>query len=230
MIAKNKHFMYNLHVTFFRRKFMKMTKMMSIAAVVAMMGFGVSAQAADADTGMYVRGAIGEAHTTLDTSNTVHATYITGDSTDKFAYELDFGYRFNKYVGAELGYVDFGKPNYDLTRGTTGETSVMYVKNKAVVAAVRGYYPVNDKVTLTGRVGAAFVHTYVDRQSASVNDAYTGTDNQVHPTFGVGAMYKLTEKVSLTGDVNWYPKITKTNDNATDTNAYMLSVGLQYKF
>lgn len=209
---------------------MKMTKMMSIAAVVAMMSVGVTAQAADADSGVYVRGAIGMAHTSLDTSNTVHATYITSDSTNKFAYEFDLGYRFNQYVGAELGYVDFGNPNYSLTRGTTGETSVMYVKNKAVVAAVRGFYPVNDKFTVTGRVGAAFVHTSVDRQSAYPDDAYTGSDNQVHPTFGVGAMYKLTQNVSLTGDVNWYPKITKTNDNATDTNAYMVSVGLQYKF
>jgi OOP family OmpA-OmpF porin len=46
----------------------------------------------------------------------------------------------------------------------------------------------------------------------------------------VGGMYKLTEQLSLTADLNWYPKITKTNDNATDTNARMLSVGLQYSF
>lgn len=209
---------------------MKMTKMMSMAAMVVMMGVGVSAQASDADTGVYVRGAIGQAHTSLDTSNTVHQTYITSDSKNKFGYELDLGYRFNKYVGTELGYVDFGNPNYNLTRATTGETSVLNVKNKAVVAAVRGFYPVNDKVTLTGRVGAVFVRTSLDRQSASPSDAYTGKDTQVHATYGVGAMYKLNEKVSLTGDVNMYPKITKTNDQATDTNAYMVSVGLQYKF
>lgn len=205
---------------------MKMTKVMGVVAV-AMMGMSMGAQAADAETGVYVRGAIGQAHTTLDTSHTMHETYITGDSTDKFAYELGLGYRFNQNVGAELSYVDFGKPTYDLTRGSNGETSVLTVKNKAVVAAVRGFYPVNDQFTLTGRVGAAFVQTDVNRAGQV---SYSGSDNQVHPTFGVGAMYKLTKQVSLTSDINWYPKITKTNDDATDTNAYMVSVGLQYKF
>lgn len=183
-----------------------------------------------ADDGLYVRAAIGQARTSLDTTNTVHATYITGDSTDKFAFELGVGYRFNSYLGAEISYVDFGEPNYHLTRGATGETSVMYVHNKGVVTALRGFYPVSDSVTLTGRIGAVFVRTSLDRQSDSANDAYTGKDNQVHATYGLGVMYKFSEKLNLTADVNWYPKITKTNDNATDTNASMVSVGLQYKF
>jgi OOP family OmpA-OmpF porin len=182
------------------------------------------------ETGFYLRGALGQAHTTLDTSNTVHATYITGDDVNKLSIEIGGGYRFNQYVGAELSYVDFGKPRYDLTRGTTGETSVMTVKNTGVVAAVRGFYPINDKFTLTGRVGAVFVHTSLDRKSDSPDDAYTGKDNQVHSTIGIGGTYKLTDKLSLTGDLNWYPNITKTNDNATDTNARMASVGLQYNF
>jgi len=197
------------------------------AAIVTLAACGVAH--AD-DSGFYLRGALGLAHTTLDTSNTVHATYITGDSVNKLGVELGGGYRFNQYVAAELSYVNFGKPHYNLTRGTIGETSVMYVKNQAVVAAVRGFYPVNQDFTLTGRVGAAFVHTSLDRQSDSPDDAYTGKDNQVHPTFGLGGIYKLTNSLSLTADINWYPKITKTNDNATDTNAYMASVGLQYNF
>lgn len=208
---------------------MKMTKMMSVAAMVAMMSASVQAQTYT-EVGPYVRGAIGQAHTKLDTKNTQHQTFITSDDTDKFGAEVDLGYRFNRYVGTEIGYADFGKPNYHLTRGTTGETSVMYVKNKVAVAAVRGFYPVNEQFTVTGRVGAAFVHTSLDRQSDSPDDAYTGKDNQTHATYGLGVMYKLADNLSLTGDLNWYPRITKTNDNATDTNARMLSVGLQYKF
>ena len=207
---------------------MKKSMFARIFAVAALMSAG--AFAASPDAGFYVKGQLGVAHTSLDTSNTLHATYITSDSTDKFAYELAFGYRYNTYVGAELAYVNFGSPNYDLTRATSGETSNMTVKNSAIVAAVRGYYPVNDAVTLTGRVGAAFVHTHVSRVSPYPDDAYDVSDNQVHPTLGVGVMYKITEKVSATADFNWYPKITKTNDNATDTNAYMVGVGLQYKF
>lgn len=198
--------------------------------VIAALSFAAINLAHAEDNGFYVRGALGQAHTQLDTSNTVHATYITGEDVNKLGVEISGGYRFNRYVGAELGYIDFGKAHYDLTRGSTGETSVMYVKNTAFVTAVRGFYPVNEKLTVTGRAGAVFVHTSLDRQSAFPDDAYMGSDNQVHATFGIGGMYKLTEKLNLTADLNWYPKITKTNDNATDTNARMLSVGLQYNF
>jgi OOP family OmpA-OmpF porin len=128
------------------------------------------------DSGFYLRGALGQAHTTLDTANTVHATYITGESVNKLGLEIGGGYRFNRYLGAELAYVDFGKAHYDLTRGTTGETSVMYVENQGLVAAVRGFYPLNDRFTVTGRAGAVFVSTSLDRQSASADDAYTGKD------------------------------------------------------
>jgi hypothetical protein len=99
----------------------------------------------------------------------------------------------------------------------------VYVQNTALVTAVRGFYPVSDNFTVTGRAGAVFVHTSLDRQSAYADDTYTGKDNQVHATFGIGGMYKLTNKLNLTADLNWYPKITKTNDNATDTNARMVS-------
>ena len=204
-------------------------KKLTIALIAATCAMALNS-AHGADDGVYVRAAIGQAHTTLDTSNTVHATYITSDSTDKFAFELGLGYRFNRYIGAEISYVDFGEPNYHLTRGATGETSVMYVRNKGVVTAVRAFYPITDNITMTGRAGAIFVHTSLDRQSDSANDAYTGKDDQVHGTYGLGVMIKLSEQLNLTADMNWYPKITKTNDNATDTNASMISVGLQYKF
>lgn len=205
---------------------MKKTTMLLCATTCAL-AFN-SAQAGD--EGIYMRAAIGQAHTTLDTANTMHATYITSDSTDKFAFELGIGYRFNPYVGAEISYVDFGRPNYHLTRGSTGETSVMTVHNKGIVTAVRGFYPINDHFTLTGRAGAVFVQTSLDRQSASPDDAYTGKDHQLHSTYGLGLMVRLAERLHLSADVNWYPKITKTNDNATDTNASMVSVGLQYTF
>ncbi|MFC5768299.1 outer membrane beta-barrel protein [Thauera sinica] len=212
--------------TIFNQRKSGMKAIQSIVAALILAAGAAHAQ----DSGFYLRGAIGQAHTTLDTSNTVHATYITGESVNKPGLEIGGGYRFNRHVGAELSYVDFGKPHYDLTRRTTGETSVLYVKNRGLVTAVRGFYPVGENFTLTGRIGAIFVRTSLDRQSVHPDSAYTGRDKQTHATFGIGGMYKLIDRLSLVADINWYPKITKTNDNATDTNARMASVGLQYDF
>ncbi len=205
---------------------MKKVIALSLFAGGSMLTFSAHA----ADEGVYARAAIGQSRTTLDTSNTMHATFITGERTRQFGLELGLGYRFNPYLGAEISYVDFGTASYDLTRGSTGETSVMRVHNQGVVTALRGFYPATDRLTLTGRAGAIFVHTSLDRQSASADDAYTGKDQQLHATYGLGIMYQLTEQLHLTADLNWYPRITKTNDNATDTNASMMTVGLQYRF
>lgn len=207
-----------------------MNNTIKTACAAALLTMATASLAAPEDTGLYLTASLGQAHTTLDTKNTEHATIITGDSTDKLGYSLGVGYRFNTYVGVEASYVNFGKPSYNLVRGTTGETSRLTVKNEAFVLAAQGYLPLNDAFTLTGKAGVAFVHTKLNRTSDSPDDAYQGKDNQTHPTFGIGALYKLTQAVSLRVNADWYPKITKSNDEATDTNARMLSAGVQYKF
>ncbi|OQS45772.1 hypothetical protein B0T49_20300 [Chromobacterium violaceum] len=207
-----------------------MKKLTKTALVATLLTASAVSHAASNDSGLYVTGSLGQAHTTLDTSNTQHATQIVSDSTDKLGYSLGLGYRFNTYVGAEASYVNFGKPSYNLVRGTTGETSTMTVKNEAFVLAAQGYLPVSDSFSLTGKAGLAFVHTDVNRESPFPDDAYHVQDNQMHPTYGIGGLYKVNQNLAVRANVDWYPKITKTNDNATDTNAYMLSAGLQYTF
>ncbi len=202
---------------------------MKFAAIVAVLsaGLAMNAHAAEEVSGFYIKGSLGQARTTLDTANTVHATFITADKPTKTGTELALGYRFGQYFGMEVAQARFGTPSYDLTRGSSGEQSVLTVKNTANVIALRGFYPVNDTLTLTGRAGVALVSTKVARVGAP---AYEGSENQVHATYGLGGLYKLTSNLSATADVNFYPNITKTSDNATDTSARMITVGLQYRF
>ncbi|MBO9538881.1 outer membrane beta-barrel protein [Herbaspirillum sp.] len=206
---------------------MKTAHILLAAACIATSASALAAP----NEGLYVAASLGQAHTSLDTSNTMHATTITSDSTNKLGLGLALGYRFNQHIGAELAYVDFGKPTYDLVRGTSGEVSQLTVQNTALVLSAVGYLPLNEAFTLTGKAGAAFVHTKVDRVGApGHDDTYHVSDDQLHPTFGIGATYKLSSNLDLRMNLDWYPKITKTNDNATDTNAYMLGLGLQYNF
>lgn len=198
-----------------------------IAVIATLASLTQTAHASEDVSGFYVKGSLGQAHTTLDTSNTTHATYITADQPNKTGTELALGYRFGQYFGMEVAQARFGTPSYDLTRGSSGEQSVLTVKNTANVIALRGFYPVNETLTLTGRAGVALVHTKVVRAGAP---SYEGEENQAHATYGLGALYKLTPNLSAVADLNFYPKITKTSDNATDTNARMVSVGLQYHF
>lgn len=207
---------------------MKALKSLSLVALLMVSG-AVYAASGD-DLGFYATGSLGVANTKLDTKNTVHSTEITSDSTNKLAYQLGVGYRFHTNVGAELTYINFGKPTYDLRRGG-GEESRLEVKNTAIVASVVGYIPLNEAFTLTGKVGAAFVKTKLNRVGDPANDdTYSASDNQVHATYGIGALYKVSNQWSITGNLDNYPKISRTNDNATDTDAWVASVGVRYKF
>lgn len=210
---------------------MKLIKLL-LSVCVAALSTSAFADPVNQAAGWYITGAAGQANTKLDTSNTVHATAITSDSTDKFAYTLGAGYRFNNYIGTELSYVNFGKPTYDLLRQDgSNAASKLTVKNTAWVAAVVGYLPVNNDFTATGKFGTAFVHTKVDRVGAPGNDdTYHDSDDQVHPMFGIGGLYKLNANLDLRANVDWYPNITKTSDTSTDTDSYLLSIGVQYRF
>ncbi|WP_312260009.1 porin family protein [Limnohabitans sp.] len=202
-------------------------KFVAATAIATLLGLSLNVHAAEDVSGFYFKGSIGQASTKLDTSNTVHATYITADQPNKTGSELALGYRFGQYFGVELAQARFGSPSYNLTRGSSGEQSVLTVKNVANVVALRGFYPVNDAITITGRAGIAMVKTNVSRVG---EPSYDGSENQTHATYGVGMLYKLTPNLSAAADLNLYPNITKTSDNATDTSARMVSVGLQYRF
>lgn len=198
-------------------------RLLLVAALMAM-----SATSMAAESGLYVTGSMGIADTSLDASDLSHGAGIINNSTNKFAYSLGMGYRFNTYVGAEASYVNFGSPTYNLRR-TDGVTSKMTIKNEAYVMAVQGYIPLSPVVTLTGKVGLAFVHTDVNNQSAAAG-SYHNKDNQVHPMFGFGGLYGINENLSVKANVDWYPKLTKGGSDAADTDARMISVGLQYGF
>jgi hypothetical protein len=201
-------------------------KKTAFATLAALSLVALSVGSAHAESkGWYVKGAVGQATTTLDTSNTSHSTTIASESNSKSAMEASVGYKYNKYLGSEIGYATFGTPTYALTN-TIG-ASDLSVKNTSTFVAVRGFYPIDDKLTLTGRVGVARVKTDVNRVGAQ---NYANSESQTHPTYGIGVIYNIAPNLAATADFNLYPTLTKTSDNATDTKARALLVGLQYSF
>lgn len=200
--------------------------MKRVVLVAALMAMPLTLMAAE--PGFYVTGSLGVANTSLDASDLPHAAGIISNSTNKLAYSLGMGYRFNTYAGAEAAYVNFGSPTYNLRRND-GVRSKMTIENEAYVMAVQGYIPLTPDVTLTGKVGMAFVHTDVNNQSSRAG-SYHDKDNQVHPMFGFGGLYGLNENLSVKANIDFYPKLTKGGSDAADTDARMISVGLQYDF
>ncbi len=196
-------------------------------AFSALLSIAMVSSAYAADTGLYIAADIGVANTQVDPSNSQHATYITSSTENKFGYGFTGGYQFNKYIGVQLSYVDFGKASFNLTRGTTGEQSVATIQNSSWVPAIVGFLPISEKFILSGKIGSAITHTKVDRVGAP---SYSVSDDQTSFTYGIGGLYAINENISLRVNADFYPKITKTNENATDTDGYTVTAGVQYKF
>ena len=129
--------------------------------------------AAQADAGWYVGAAYGMTSANIDTSSFPGLTIDDGSS----GFKLYGGFQFNKYLGAEVGYVDFG--SFDVTAGSSGDLSAT-----AYTIAAVGTLPLNESFALYGKAGM-----WVWKSKSSI-PATTGDDgNDVF--FGAGVRYKF---------------------------------------
>lgn len=175
------------------------------------MGVLVSQSAFSADTGFYADIGVGQSKADLNDSSG-----FTVDDTDT-SYSIGVGYNVNKYISVEGGYLKLGKVKIS----TSGTVSGTYYGSPfsatgtlSASAEVDGFYlgpvfrlPVSDKLEVFGRAGAYFwsVDT-VASASGSLTYAgttYTGgataqeTDNGTDAYYGVGASYKINDRVSV---------------------------------
>ena len=82
----------------------------------------------------------------------------------------------------------------------------------------------NDKWSLTSRLGATFTHT---KNTYGLPNYYSRNEETADIIAGVGAAYKLTSNVAATVDVNYMPiKL----DSYSKSDPAMVSAGLKYNF
>lgn len=123
--------------------------------------FAVSFSALAADSGPYVYGGIGIAHSKRQ-SQADKALFNSGitaldshaDDNDT-SYKLQGGYRFNRYLSIEGGYVDFGRYNYKAASSAPViATRDGHVGTDAWNAGVVGTLPIGDRFALSAKLGA----------------------------------------------------------------------------
>jgi long-chain fatty acid transport protein len=100
------------------------------------------------------------------------------------------GYQFNKYLGVEGGYVNLN----DMT-GTTG-TVVTNIDTDAWALGAVLSYPVTDKLSVMGKLGAAYMLADVRTKNGAALTVTTG-DDSYEPNYGVGISYALLDFLSL---------------------------------
>lgn len=125
----------------------------------------------------------------------------SGDFNDNDnAFAIGLGYNLSKIFSLELGYHDLGNIHYseNLFGGITGSRTLeTSVDTSATQLSAVAKLPVNDNFDLYARLG--YAHLKVDA-TYSINgtvQSEQASDSDNKAIFGVGASYKVNEKISL---------------------------------
>ena len=146
-------------------------------AAVGMVAFA-NAQAADEHDGFYVGIGIGE------------ATDKVGEFEDSdTSFKVMGGYAFNRYLAAELAWIDAGElqdrvDDLDLT-----------VESEGAVAAVIGKLPLGDWFTAYAKLGYAFYDEKVTARLGSASETEKHSEEDL--LYGVGAEINLGTRFKL---------------------------------
>lgn len=206
-----------------------------ILAVVAITGLFGSTVAL-AENGFYVDASIGQM--------TANIPAAAGGTTNKkdTTFSLGGGYKFNDYLGAEVGYQDLGKVGYFWTgAGTTNFQGNVIVGTGALSlnAKTDGFYfgptlsyPVNDQFSVNARAGwynwttqatlnmvaAGTINGTAFAAGATGSAKASGTDNYI----GLGATYNVSKNVGINLNYTQYKVSSYKADNFT--------IGARYSF
>ena len=145
------------------------------------------------------------------------------DDTDT-AWKLFVGYKFNPYISAEGGYIDFGESDADdviLGIPVSAEAEV-----DGFFLAGIGSWPINERFSVFGKLGVLFWDVEVDASGGgvSVSEDETGTDI----LFGLGGEYSFTNQ--LAARIEWERFDGVGDSDVGNTDIDLFSASLIFSF
>lgn len=152
------------------------------------------------------------------------STSITHDQRDA-TYKVFGGYQFTPYFGMEAGYFDLGEFGFKSNTTTPTGTLDGRIKLDGLNLDLVGTLPVNDQLSLLGRVGmirARARDTFTTTGDLSVANPTPQTTQQSYKA-GVGFAYKFSPSMTLRGELERY-RINDAVGNKGDINTATLSL------
>ena len=154
-------------------------------------------------------------------------------------YGFQVGYRFNRWLAFEGGYVDLGDTTFRASAPatlngdpTTADTFTQKLTSNiaGLTASVLGILPINFRWEAYGRAGLLIGNDELDVRAAnSADSASFDVSESVTDTFlGVGIAFSLVEIYSVRAE---YTRILDAGDEISGENDIdMLSLGLTVRF
>jgi OOP family OmpA-OmpF porin len=158
------------------------------------------------ESGAYVGGALGQAK--LKEWCTVGPTdVLTACEDTDTGWKLFGGYRFNRYIGIEATYIDWGE-----TSGTVNSINVTAEQTSMGVAAV-GSFDFTPQFAVFGKAG--LLRTEQETRGLTTRER---SETEFH--YGLGLRFAFTR--------NWVARAEW--ERADELEAEMLSIGVEYRF
>ena len=195
---------------------MKNFKQIAIAAALL-----VGSQLAIAD-GVYLIASVGPAIPASSVKSDLDSSFISagyrGLSTSMSngtSMRGGLGYAIGDTLAVEGAYFNSGTMTYSGTASGVGVNADLKVT--AMQIAIVGSFPVSDQLSLYGKFG----YSHASTDAAVRFGTFTGStsENKNSAGYGVGAMYKVSDKISVRAGYEKY---------ASDLTGFL--VGIQLKF
>jgi OOP family OmpA-OmpF porin len=186
-----------------------------IVALIASVAAMSAAQAQQAAPRAYVGGALA----TADHDYKISGASNVNTSGYKTSGKLFGGYEFNQNWGVEAGYTDFRKSRVNYTANgvnNSGET-----KGNSIYLAAKATMPINEQVSVYGKLGAARNKNELEMLNASLN-----RDERKTEAYGaLGAQYNVNQNVAVIAE---YERYGKSKDFGAKADVW--TVGAKYSF
>ena len=190
-----------------------------VAAILGLMAAAVAVPAAaQGDTGIYLGGSGGMAHWTRSCAQ----SNVPCDDND-VEWRAFAGYRFNRWLGAEVAYFDLGEASGNGLLGGAPASFQLeaYGFDAVAVATVQ----LVGQLHFVGRLGIYWARSTVNQQFAGF-DGQTSAGTNHNYTFGAGLQYNLGP-IGLQASWQRYDNVG-TGDVEDDVDYY--SLGLIWRF
>lgn len=177
-----------------------------------------AAHARDGDDSRFYAGiATGQSRSTLENS----AGERFSSQNHPLRVKLYGGLELTDNLALEAGVAGVAS-RYRFDRASFGTAQDPRLASRALYAAVKGSVPVGENLSLHAKLGVA--HSRFEMSNAGALDR---TVSGTKPMFGIGAAYKLTEKVAATLEFEHYGTV---REQKVELRQRQLQLGLKFDF
>ena len=204
------------------------------SACVALVALALGRAAAADDSGVYVAAGVGLVDTPDEAILGLEDVgELTGRTDDGDAsWGISAGYRFNRYIAIELGYLDLGETTSEVTdaTGASDAHATVGFSAEGVTLALIGTLPIGEKWEPYLKAGVFYARTVLEFSGSSSGDDFGGrvTHENGDALFGVGVRYAISERLQIYLDSTYFREIGEPSTGHSE--ALNTSLGASWRF